>query len=186
MAMNAEPSDAPDWLIQKPRKCRPTGLMIALALGCLATYTALELTGRTLPKRMAMETDVSSVTPVAAVGNHLARPLESSSGKVSRTSVGLSVETIPIAASQDPTPSVASTMQTVFNDQNFIPRGASNVVTFSKTPASVVSREPLPQETKISIVGRSSNMKDRVCWPYKGGSLELRNCRAAVGLKYRN
>jgi len=36
MAMSAEPDDAPDWLVQKPRRRRPIALIACLAIGGLA------------------------------------------------------------------------------------------------------------------------------------------------------
>jgi hypothetical protein len=84
-----------------------------------------------------------------------------------------------------PPPALAG-KQTVFNDQNFMPRGADNVVSFNDAPRSLAPQEAPPQPTKVTVVHQTPSMKDRACWPYKAGSLEHRNCRSAVGLQYRD
>lgn len=75
--------------------------------------------------------------------------------------------------------------QTVYNDQNYRPRGADNVVNFP-VQADPAPRKETPKPVKLTIVRQSVSMKERVCWPYRQGSIEARNCRAAVGLKYRD
>jgi hypothetical protein len=84
------------------------------------------------------------------------------------------------------TPVAANTArQTVFDDRNFIPRGADNVVSL-RVGAELASKDEAPKQAKLTIVRQSLSMKDRVCWPYRQGSIESRNCRASVGLKHRD
>ncbi|MDH4764109.1 hypothetical protein OMP44_14525 [Pseudomonas sp. CBMAI 2609] len=83
-------------------------------------------------------------------------------------------------------PAAPTGKQTVFNDRNFTPRGADNVVSFNDASLNLAPEEARPQPTKITVVHQTPSMKDRACWPYKAGSLEHRNCRSAVGLQYRD
>lgn len=83
-------------------------------------------------------------------------------------------------------PQASAGKQNVFNDQNFTPRGADNVVSFNDASRSLAPEEAPPRPTKVTVVHQTPSMKDRACWPYKTGSLEHRNCRSAVGLQYRD
>jgi hypothetical protein len=83
----------------------------------------------------------------------------------------------------DPPPDTAR--QTVFNDQNFVPKGARNVVNLRVGSEAPLQKEP-SAKAKLTIIRQSPTMKERACWPYKQGSIESRNCRASIGLKYRN
>jgi len=73
--------------------------------------------------------------------------------------------------------------QTVFNDKNYVPLGATNVV-----PATRVIPEPTvtvsPRQKEIVVVGKESRISD-FC-PGGEGSIERRNCKAKVNLDYRN
>ena len=186
MAMNAEPSDAPDWLTRKHRNQRPLGLIIGLGIGCLITYAALDLAGRAMPKPTAVGETILRDKPADTAGNAPMRPMGFSGGSISRMPVEPPVETERAAPLRDPQPSVSSARQTTFNDQNFKPRGASNVVSLDKTPRGLATQDATPQKMKVTVVGHTSSMKDRACWPYRAGSIEQRNCRSAVGLRYRD
>ncbi|MNO94192.1 hypothetical protein D3C76_858080 [compost metagenome] len=79
------------------------------------------------------------------------------------------------------------TKQTIFNDRNYAPRGADNVVP-SYTP-TINFQSGEPQQTKgvrVTIVGETHDMKEAACWPFREGSVEKRNCKFGVGLHYRN
>ena len=85
--------------------------------------------------------------------------------------------------SSDTGPNLGS-RQTSFNDQNFIPTGTHNIVTFHHSPSNPPRAES-PQKVKLTIVQQTPRMKDRACWPFRQGSIEFRNCRLSVGLKHR-
>ncbi|RRV29235.1 hypothetical protein EGI94_20520, partial [Stutzerimonas stutzeri] len=71
----------------------------------------------------------------------------------------------------------------VFNDKNYVPQGATNIV-----PATRVIPEPtvtIPSRQKeIVVVGKESRISD-LC-PYREGSIERRNCKTNVELNNRN
>ena len=73
--------------------------------------------------------------------------------------------------------------QTVFNDKNYVPLGATNIV-----PATRVIPEPavpIPsREKEIVVVGKESRISD-FC-PGGEGSIERRNCKTSVNLSERN
>lgn len=75
--------------------------------------------------------------------------------------------------------------QTVFNDLNYQPRGADNVLSLRDTYQTEEQAKPAGK-VRVTVIEQAPNMKDRACWPYKEGSVERRNCRSAVGLSYRD
>lgn len=182
MAMNAEPDDAPGWLVQKQRRARPAALVVCLALGGLATLAVLELASRALlDPPISVGTDHPALHPAP-------KPVDTVRGTIRRTTPSpaegnAAARATPPSNVQPPAAAVAK--QTVFNDRNFTPRGADNVVSFSEAPRSLAPEEAPLQPTNVTVVHQTPSMKDRACWPYKAGSLEHRNCRSAVGLQYR-
>lgn len=186
MAMSAEPDDAPDWLVQKPRRTRPIALIVCLAIGGLAT---LELASRALPgPSTSVGTDHPALRAEAAAP-FAPEPADAIRGMVRRATPPPGEENA-VAAAAPPSkvqlPAASAGKQTVFNDQNFTPRGADNVVSFGEAPRGLAPEEASSQPTKVTVVHQTPSMKDRACWPYKAGSLEHRNCRSAVGLQYRD
>lgn len=87
---------------------------------------------------------------------------------------------------EHPRPAIGAGRQTVFNDENFTPRGADNVLRLGEPIREAVPPETPAEKVKVTIVTQTSSMKDRACWPFKPGSLERRNCRSSVGLNYRD
>lgn len=81
--------------------------------------------------------------------------------------------------------STNSVRQTVFNDQNYIPRGADNVIAL-RAAYDLSPDRTASEKVKLTIVRQSPRMKKRACWSYRQGSIESRNCSASIGLKYRD
>jgi hypothetical protein len=79
----------------------------------------------------------------------------------------------------------ATAKQAVFNDSNYIPRGADNVVSLIE-PAHTAEKEKPAGKMKVTIIKQEPSMKDRACWPHKEGSIERRDCRSSIGLNYRD
>lgn len=189
MAMSAEPDDAPDWLVQKPRRARPVALVVCLAIGGLATLAALELASRALPgPSTSVVTDHPALRAEAAApfAPEPAHTVRGTARRATPSSVEENAAAVATPPSNVQPPAASAGKQTVFNDQNFTPCGADNVVSFNEAPRNMAAEEAPPQPTKVTVVHQTPSMKDRACWPYKAGSLEQRNCRSAVGLQYRD
>lgn len=76
--------------------------------------------------------------------------------------------------------------QTVFNDQNYRPQGAANVVSFNTPVISDNSQQAMPkQQQEIVVVGKRETRMSDYC-PGKEGSIENRNCKARWELNSRN
>jgi hypothetical protein len=189
MAISAEPDDAPEWLMQKPRRARPIALAACLAIGSLATLATLELAGRALPGPMPSLHAERPAPRVEAAPPPDVEHVDTAHGTVHRgtPSATQGQTEIMVSSPQNiPQPATPTSKQTVFTDQNWTPRGAANVVRFSEAPRGQALEQAPPQPTKVTVVSETPSMKDRACWPYKAGSLERRNCRSAVGLHHRD
>jgi hypothetical protein len=162
--MKAELSDAPERITRRGRTRGVQSLVACLAIGSVIGVSALLWATRSEPHR-----EVPSTESKAQVLNAGA-----DRGSVIRSN--------PTPLDTGPNP---SSRQTSFNDQNFIPTGAYNIVTFRQSPSNSPRAES-PHKVKLTIVRQSPSLKDRACWPFRLGSIESRNCRLSVGLKDRD
>ncbi|MCW0221432.1 MAG: hypothetical protein OJI67_24115, partial [Prosthecobacter sp.] len=84
----------------------------------------------------------------------------------------------PQAITTEPAPK-----QTVFNDKNYVPQGATNIVPATRVIPETTITIPSRQK-EIVVVGKESRISD-FC-PGGEGSIERRNCKASVNLNTRN
>lgn len=161
--MKAEFSDAPERITRRGKKHGVRSLVACLAVGSAVVVSAFLLVSRSGADKDTLAVEAKNQAPNG----------ELSSGSIMRNG-GASAIT-----SADP-----PARQTSFNDQNFAPSGAHNIVSFHRTP-KVTFQEATP-ELNLTIVRQTPSMKDRACWPLRQGSVESRNCRLAVGLKHRD
>lgn len=171
--MKADISDAPERVIRRHHQQNVFYVAICLVFGSVVTIATLQLIGRAPSLDSAYERTESSTgreEQLTVVNPMPPRQDLDSSWLRSSSEIRL-----PNNAPR----------QTVFNDQNFIPRGADNVVTFRFSPDLSPRPEAL-KKAKLTIVRQSPSMKERACWPYRQGSLESRNCHASIGLKHRD
>ena len=77
--------------------------------------------------------------------------------------------------------------QTVFNDQNYRPQGAVNVVSFNAPAIASEQQATAPKQQGIVIVGTEQKPGDWVC-TFMGneGSLERRDCKSSMQMHNRN
>ena len=171
--MKADIDDAPERVIRKPRKHGVFYTVICMAIGSIAMIGMLQATGR------APTLDSAYEKPSSTAGR-----IETST-RASDMPARQGLESSPLPASTDIHLPANTARQTVFNDQNFIPKGAVNVVAFQLGSDPPPRKQP-SKGAQVTIVRQSPSMKDRACWPYRQGSIESRNCRASIGLKYRD
>lgn len=76
--------------------------------------------------------------------------------------------------------------QTVFNDQNYRPQGAVNVVNFSApTIPNEQQQSTQLKQQEIVVVGKEETRLRDFC-PYKPGTIEHRSCKMRMDLHSRN
>lgn len=173
MDMKADISDAPERIIRGHHKHNVLYMAICLLIASLGTVATLQLIGR------APSFDSAYKQTESPTGREeqltVVNPMPPRQGIDSSWLRAPSEIRLPDNAPR----------QTVFNDQNFIPRGADNVVAF-RVSSDLSPRPEAPNKSKLTIVRQSPSMKERACWPYKQGSIESRNCHASTGLKHRD
>lgn len=170
--MRAEISDAPERLNRKRHKRNVLHTLICLAIGSLVTIGAVGLVNR------ATSTESTDKQPMS-------HPGDDGLTHASDMPPSRDLDSSLLRASSEIRPPSDTNRQTAFNDQNFTPRGADNVIAFPAS-AYISSRDEPSKKAKLAIVRQSPSMKDRACWPYRQGSIERRNCRFSVGLKHRD
>lgn len=78
--------------------------------------------------------------------------------------------------------------QNTFNDRNYRPTGAVNVVSFNQEAYEHSTRvAPIQKQQKIVVIGKQNRTEDWVC-SYSGGegSIGKRDCKARFQLENRN
>jgi hypothetical protein len=171
--MKADISDAPEHVIRRRHTSGVFYTFVCLAIGGIAALGAFQF----IRHAAGLDTVPEQALNPDGRAQQLARTSDRPPTQAAESSWLR-------ASSEAPAPAGAA-RQTVFNDQNFISRGADNVVAL-RVGSDFSPSQQAPREMKLTIVRQSPSMKDRTCWPYRQGSIESRNCRASVGLKHRD
>lgn len=177
--MKADWNDAPGHL-KRPRK-RGAAKLIPGLIGILITLALLQMASSAFLKGTVQGIVDKRTQPKPAPIAEIRRAEPSATkdwDRVVEEVAARGATPQPQAATAGPPPK-----QTVFNDKNYVPQGATNIV-----PATRVIPEPavaIPTRQKeIVVVGKERRISD-FC-PGGEGSIERRNCKAAVNLNSRN
>nr|WP_235989149.1 hypothetical protein [Pseudomonas lopnurensis] len=183
--MKAKWNDAPDYIRRRPRKGAVAWLIPGL-IGTAIMLAALQMMSSAFLKGTVQGIADKRVqpkpTPVAEITR--AEPTATKDWDrvveevAARGATPQPQTPQPQAATAEPPPK-----QTVFNDKNYVPQGATNIV-----PATRVAPEPavaIPTRQKeIVVVGKEPRISD-YC-PGGEGSIERRSCKMKVDLSLRN
>ena len=183
--MKAEWNDAPDYVRGRPRKGAVAWLIPGL-IGTAIMLAALQMVSSSFLKGTAQGIADKRIQPKPAPVAEITRAEPAATKDWDRVVEEVAARGAtpqpqtpqPQAATAEPPPK-----QTVFNDKNYVPQGATNIV-----PATRVIPEPAvripPRQKEIVVVGKESRISD-FC-PGGEGSIERRNCKANVNLNLRN
>lgn len=185
--MKADRDDAPEWLTSRPSKGSHLKVVLAGTIGTVVTLGALTLAGQAFMqntvKNLAENSQQPKPKPVAEITRVEPAPRidwdEIVEEQARRDAMSTQQPEQPIGSDS---PAVK---QTVFNDQNYTPRGADNVLSLGGSYQPVEPEKPAGK-VRVTIIEQTPSMKDRACWPHKEGSIERRNCKSRVGLNYRD
>lgn len=177
--MKAEWNDAPDYIRRRPRKGAVAWLIPGL-IGTVIMLAALQMVSSAFLKGTAQGIADKRVQPKPAPVAEIRRAeatVPKDWDRVVEEVAARGATPQPQAATAEPPPK-----QTVFNDKNYVPQGATNIV-----PATRVIPEPTvtipPPQKEIVVVGKESRISD-FC-PGGEGSIQRRNCKMKVNLNYR-
>jgi hypothetical protein len=171
--MKADISDAPARVIGRRNKSSVFYMVLSLAIGSITTIGALQF--------------ISRATSIDSAYKRSMSPTGGKEGLIRASEMPLrqDIDSSRPQASSNIVLPANKPRQTVFNDENFVSKGADNVVTLH-VGEDALPRKEFSKKVKLTIVTQSPSMKERACWPYKQGSIESRNCRALIGLKHRD
>ncbi|MFI8979364.1 hypothetical protein [Ectopseudomonas khazarica] len=179
--MKADRDDAPEWLRSDTRKRSSLAMLIPGMIGTGITLGALYFGSQFLlqskVQEMAEKRMPPKPTPVAEITRAEPAPRKDWDRIVEQQARRDAM------SQQQPEPPTSSdspaAKQNIFNDHNYTPRGADNVLSLRESyqPAEP---EKLAGKVRVTVVKET---KDQTCWPLKEGSIERRNCKSYKGLQ---
>ena len=183
--MKADRNDAPEWLTSRPRKRGNAGVILAGVLGTVVTLGALNVAGQaflqTTVKNLAENRQQPKPKPIAEITRAEPTPRNDWDKIVEEQARR---DAMSQQRFEQPTGSGGPAVkQTVFNDQNYTPRGADNVLSSREIP-KLVAQEQSQETLRVTGIKEDRKLKD-FCWG-KEGSIERRNCRSQIGLNHRD
>lgn len=183
--MKAERDDAPEWLTSRPSKGSNLKVVLAGVIGTAVTLGVLTLAGQAFMKNtvknLAANSQQPKPTPVAEITRSEPTPRNDWDKIVEQQARR---DAMSQEQREQPTGSDSPAVkQTVFNDQNYTPRGADNILSPRESYKQVV-QEQRKEKPGVTVIGEEKKLKD-FCGG-KEGSIERRNCRSQIGLSHRN
>lgn len=183
--MKAEWNDAPDYIRRRPRKGAVAWLIPGL-IGTAITLAALQMVSSAFLKGTAQGIADKRIRPKPAPVAEITRAEPATTKDWDRVveEVAARGAAPERQSAQLKAPAAEpSTKKTVFNGNNYVPQGATNIVPATRViPESAVAIQPRQKE--IVVVGKESRISD-FC-PGGEGSIQRRNCKANVNLNARN
>lgn len=185
--MKADWNDAPDYITRHPRRNRRLAKIIPGLIGTLITLAVLHTAGSAFfqgtAQRIAEKRIQPKPVPVAEITRAAPVATKDWDRVVEEVAARGATPQLQSAQPQAVTAEPPPPKQTVFNDNNYVPQGAANIV-----PATQVVPErtiTIPSRKKeIVVVGKQSRISD-FC-PGGEGSIMRRNCKSSVNLNTRN
>jgi hypothetical protein len=181
--MQADMDDMPDYL--RAKKKSPWRMVAFLGIGSAITFSVMALFTQPIAIDIAKLKDAVRIggkpifeqTP-QAIMQQPEVPINQQFEPVQEKSISRRDQANP------PQEQSTSDRQTVFNDRNYTPKGAANIVSFVEVPAQ---NEPEPAKTAgmVTII-EDSNAKKDYCWMHPNGSIEKRDCKRKMDLYLRN
>ncbi|AFM35313.1 MULTISPECIES: hypothetical protein [Stutzerimonas stutzeri subgroup] len=183
--MKAEWSDAPNYVRRRPRKGAVAWLIPGL-IGTAIMLAALQMASSSFLKGTAQGIADKRIQPKPAPVAEITRAEPAATKNWDRVVEEVAARGAtpqpqtaqPQAGTAEPAPK-----QTVFNDKNYVPQGAANIVPATRVVPERMATVPAGQK-EIIVVGKESRLSD-FC-PGGAGSIERRNCKATVNLNSRN
>ncbi len=182
--MKAEWNDAPDYIRRRPRKGAVAWLIPGL-IGTAIMLAALQMVSSTFLKGTAQGIADKRIQPKPAPVAEITRaePVSTEDwDRVVEEAAARGATPQPQSAQPQTATTEPPPKQTVFNDKNYVPQGATNIV-----PATRVNPEPVvtipTRQKEIVVVGKERRLSD-FC-PGGAGSIERRNCKMSIDLNGR-
>lgn len=180
--MKADRDDAPTYFRPSAHRSNGSTWIVASFLGSVLTVGML-YTLSALYMHDVADQILNGQKPKPAPTAEITRsaPAEKDWDKIVEEVAKRSSKTEPTKHS----PQIQQPKQTEYNAATYVPAHVVNVIPAMRTdePREVPKGV---EKVRVTIIKESPSMKDRACWPHKEGSIERRNCRAAIGLSFRD
>ncbi|WP_222910359.1 hypothetical protein [Pseudomonas sp. DNDY-54] len=181
--MKADWNDAPEYITRHRRKRRRLAKLIPGLIGTLITLAVLHTAGSAFLKGTAQNIAEKRIHPkptaVAEISRAEPAPVRDWDKVVEEVAArGATPQPQPGQPRSDTAETVVS-KQKVFNDSNYTPQGAHNVVPAVSTYQPKETQAPRKKQ-EIVVVGKETRIRD-FC-PFREGSIERRNCKMSVDL----
>ncbi len=183
--MKAEWNDAPDYIRRRRRKGAVAWLIPGL-IGTAITLAALQMVSSAFLKGTAqgivdrrIQSKPAPIAEIKRTEPAATKDWDRVVEEVAARGATPQPQTAqPQTATTEPPPK-----QTVFNDKNYVPQGAANIVPATRVIPELTATIP-SRPKEIVVVGKESRVSD-FC-PGGEGSIQRRNCKASVNLNIRN
>ena len=184
--MKADRNDAPDYITRLPRKNRRLARLVPGLIGIVITLAFLQMASSAFLQGTAQRITEKRIQPKPTPVAEITR-VEPTATKdwdkvveevAARGATPQPQSAQPQAVTAEPPPK-----QTVFDDKNYIPQGATNIVPATRVVSEVTITIP-SRKKEIVVVGKQTRKSD-FC-PGGEGSIERRNCKSSVNLNLRN
>lgn len=179
--MTADRDDAPEWLRSDTRKRSSLAMLIPGMIGTGITLGALYFGSQFLlqskVQEMAEKRMPPKPTPVAEITRADPAPRKDWDRIVEQQARR---DAMSQQEPEQPTGSDSPVAkQNIFNDHNYTPRGADNVLSLRESYQPAEPEKPAGK-VRVTVIKET---KDQTCWPLKEGSIERRNCKSYIGLQ---
>ncbi len=179
--MKADWNDAPEYITRHPRKSRRLAKLIPGLIGTVITLAVLQMAGSAFlqgtAQRIAEKRIQPKPVPVAEISRAEPAPVRDWDSVVEE--VAARGATPQPSQPRSGTADMPVNKQNVFNDSNYTPQGAHNVVPAVSTYQPKEIQAPQKKQ-EIVVVGKETRLRD-FC-PFREGSIERRNCKMNVDL----
>ncbi len=181
--MKADWNDAPEYITRHPRKSRRLAKLIPGLIGTVVTLVVLQMAGSAFlqgtAQRIAEKRVQPKPAPVAEISRAESAPVKDWDKMVEEVAARGATPQPPLNQPRSDTADMPINKQNVFNDSNYTPQGAHNVVPAVSTYQPKEVQAPRKKQ-EIVVVGKETRIRD-FC-PFREGSIERRNCKMAVDL----
>lgn len=184
--MKADWNDAPDYVRAYRRKKSAVAWVIPGLISTVIVLAGLQVAGSAFLKSTTQSIVEKRTQPKPASHAEITRAQPAATkdwDTVVEEAAARGATPQPQSAQPQADTAVPPPKQTVFNDKNYVPQGATNIVPGARVvPVQTAETRVSPKE--IVVVGKDSRLSD-FC-PGRVGSIERRNCRSTVNLNDRN
>ena len=181
--MKADWNDAPDYITRHPRRSRRLGKLIPGLIGTVITLAVLQMAGSAFLQGTAQSIAEKRIqpkpTPIAEISRTDPIPVRDWDKVVEEVAARGAAPQPQPGQPRSGTVEIPVNKQNVFNDSNYTPQGAHNVVPAVSTYQPKEIQAPRKKQ-EIVVVGKETRIRD-FC-PFREGSIERRNCKMSVDL----